>query len=839
MKKLLALVLALVMTMSLVTISNAAFKDESDISYKEAVDVMTAVGVLKGYTDGNFGAKDTLTRAQAAKIIAYLDLGEATAEAFIGTGSYFTDVPASHWAAGYIEYCAQAGYVAGVGDKKFAPDEKVTGYQFAKMLLCVLGYNAKYENMNGADWQINTAKLAADNDLFKGIEVKGSVAYNREQAAQMGLNALKATMVDYSGEGVTVKGDGFEVITSTPKSYVVTGTGAKAQAISDKQPAGSTAYTIELGEKLYDGKLELKATAADNDNFGRLAKDWEYKGEKVASSIVDPDFTINAKTSAKDLAKLMKGWKINNVDIENTTTLASTSLNVTGLTLTATSETSAKALADETLNGKTFEFYDTDDDKDIDVVVIITYHVDELDTVEKKNGMTYSVDGLNGTIYTDGTDDTAVLMGDVEDGDIVTAAQTSTGILYVYPTTKVVGAQSQKDDTSITVSGTKYKVALGVYGVTMTQFANSTDSYNYYFDQFGFVVKTTAVDSTKNYAIIDSIKLNDGLGGTSAQAILVFADGSKKTVDIAKIEGIKASKFTPGASDSINLTGTDVTGITLSTTATANTNFKGQIVTYTIKDEAYTLTFDNRTGSTVTAATAKASINTTAGTKAITKGVPAFANSAAAGNNSTVYLVKDKDGDYAVYTGYKAVPTIKVDGTNAVNFTWSKDSDLNVVFVYIDAEHAQTIGDTKDGDLFYTTDNDVTIVGSGEDVYYTIVGILNGEKSTIKTESSTLAAAIAEGVMYELTTDDDGYVTAKATLATTTMNANAKDGVLNTAAGIYAFNDDTKVYVVDDNEIVGNSINSAKAGDTVYVKVIDATETNSDKYTAKIVYIFK
>ena len=69
MKKLLALVLALVMTMSLVTISNAAFKDANSIDYKEAVEVMNKVGVLIGDEKGNFNAKDNLTRAQAAKII--------------------------------------------------------------------------------------------------------------------------------------------------------------------------------------------------------------------------------------------------------------------------------------------------------------------------------------------------------------------------------------------------------------------------------------------------------------------------------------------------------------------------------------------------------------------------------------------------------------------------------------------------------------------------------------------------------------------------------------------------------------------------------------------------
>ena len=63
------------MSMSLVTISNAAFKDADKIDYKEAVDVMNAVGVFIGDEKGNFNAKENLTREQAAKIIAYLELG--------------------------------------------------------------------------------------------------------------------------------------------------------------------------------------------------------------------------------------------------------------------------------------------------------------------------------------------------------------------------------------------------------------------------------------------------------------------------------------------------------------------------------------------------------------------------------------------------------------------------------------------------------------------------------------------------------------------------------------------------------------------------------------------
>ena len=48
MKKFLSLVLALVMTMSLVTVSAGAkdFTDDSEITYKEAVDVISALGVV-------------------------------------------------------------------------------------------------------------------------------------------------------------------------------------------------------------------------------------------------------------------------------------------------------------------------------------------------------------------------------------------------------------------------------------------------------------------------------------------------------------------------------------------------------------------------------------------------------------------------------------------------------------------------------------------------------------------------------------------------------------------------------------------------------------------------
>ena len=109
MKKFLSLVLALVMTMSLVTIGAGAkdFTDNSKITYEEAVAVVSEIGVVDGYTDGSFNPTNQLTRGAAAKIICNLILGPTTASALSADAAPFSDVPTSHEFAGYIAYCAQ------------------------------------------------------------------------------------------------------------------------------------------------------------------------------------------------------------------------------------------------------------------------------------------------------------------------------------------------------------------------------------------------------------------------------------------------------------------------------------------------------------------------------------------------------------------------------------------------------------------------------------------------------------------------------------------------------------------------------------------------------------
>ena len=218
MKKFLSLVLALVMTMSLVTVSAGAkdFTDDSEITYKEAVDVISALGVVDGYSDGDFRPDDVLTRGAAAKIICNLILGPTTASALAASTAPFKDVPVTNTFAGYITYCSQQGIISGYADGTFRPTGTLSGNAFMKMLLGALGYDSAIEGYTGANWTVAVIKQAAGIGLDDGNdEFVGSKAVTREEAALYAFNMLQATMVEYdaktsvdiNGATVTIAGD--------------------------------------------------------------------------------------------------------------------------------------------------------------------------------------------------------------------------------------------------------------------------------------------------------------------------------------------------------------------------------------------------------------------------------------------------------------------------------------------------------------------------------------------------------------------------------------------------------------------------------------------------------
>ena len=257
MKKFLSLVLALVMTMSLVTVSAGAkdFTDSTKIQYAEAVDVMSAVKVIDGYAEGDFRPANTLTRGAAAKIICNLILGPTTAEALVADAAPYSDVPTTNTFAGYIAYCQKEGIISGYADGTFKPANSLTGYAFMKMLLGALGYKAEQEGYTGPNWSINVAKRALNvglNDDLKG-DFNGIKAVNREEACLYAFNTLKATMVEYEKNSTVTVGNITIKDTSSAKEMANTG---KTDGNIDKDGK------MQFAEKYF---TDLKAVPASDD----------------------------------------------------------------------------------------------------------------------------------------------------------------------------------------------------------------------------------------------------------------------------------------------------------------------------------------------------------------------------------------------------------------------------------------------------------------------------------------------------------------------------------------------------------------------------------------------
>ena len=135
-KKFLALVLAMMMTLSLMVTVNAKFDDDGEITpdYVEAVNVLTELEVVKGYgeddpNEGKFLPKNNITRAEVAAILYRLytgDVNDDNIHLYDGF-SEFTDVGPSQWFTPYVNFCANNGLIQGRGNGKFDPTGNITG----------------------------------------------------------------------------------------------------------------------------------------------------------------------------------------------------------------------------------------------------------------------------------------------------------------------------------------------------------------------------------------------------------------------------------------------------------------------------------------------------------------------------------------------------------------------------------------------------------------------------------------------------------------------------------------------------------------------------------------
>ncbi len=327
-KKTLCLVLALVMVVGTLAFAASAdvakpvdnfanYKDAETAkasAYAEAIDVNLGLGIIKGVSKTEIKIDGTLTRAQAAKIVCYLLLGEDIAEK-LAPASSFDDVAETMWASKYIAYAASEGILNGKGNNKFDPNGEVTGYEFEKILLNALDFGftniqnydpitgdvipGKKNNYTGSNWKINVAKDAYEHMLGEGAYGYGTAlegvdlnkALTRAEAMELVFDALIIDMF----EGI----DNLEYYFEPNHTELTDGYGRPliVWAADDKNISGSYLYpstfTLTFVDVDVAGQTAEDAIDAYNKEngtkyaYGAAAGDNFRRGETVEFYVVD------------------------------------------------------------------------------------------------------------------------------------------------------------------------------------------------------------------------------------------------------------------------------------------------------------------------------------------------------------------------------------------------------------------------------------------------------------------------------------------------------------------------------------------------------------------------
>ena len=750
MKKFLSLVLALVMTMSLVTVSAGAkdFTDNSKINYEEAVEVMSTLGVVGGYTDGTFKPQGTLTRGAAAKIICNLILGTTTADALTADAAPYKDVATTNVFAPYIAYCAKEGIISGYADGTFRPGNTLTGYAFMKMLLGALGLQADKEGYTGPNWSISVAKRALSKDValdngLKG-EFNGAKAATREEACLYALNMMKAGTFSYPNDNTVIVGN------------VSVSTSAKAE--QDKK----TPYYETVFKNLHANNT--------SDAFGRPATRWDYKGVKIGTYAKTPDLTYVGSQKINDIyADLNMSTKDTTANLYVNGESFDTAKNgKDAATFTVSKDNDTKldklgGTADKIGNGTLIEVYRNDDNNHVDVIAMSVYAgkiTDVKDATSKKDA--YVVVDTDSTIadFNDEYETEAF----AED-DVVAFTYADGEIQTMYKMESVSGELTKKViDKSLTLGDTTYKYGKEkTFNGTSEAGLTNKSSYDVYVDANGFALYIEETGANvSDYALL--LKINgdatNWINGNRAK--LVFADGSVKTVDTDK----DYSK-TYDAND-------------LPLLVRVKTNSDGE----------YKLSGSYES-----------------------KGVPALENKKLTADGKTVntdsktIFVINKNGETAkfnVYTGIKNAPEIVDAANTAETYVYSKGGVAKVVYI----TGVATTNSSKD--ITFIAGKSASKLNAATDTaaYYVYNAVVKGEVTSVmimaKADENGNVQSDAQinnpgeldnVIWFSTTSDSDDIIYKASTKSTKGVDVYSADGVKKVSA---------------DEVIVGTMVNGVK-----------------------------
>ena len=643
MKKLLAMVLALVMTLSLAVSASAVKADEKiNEDYAEAVAVLNGMGVFKGYEDGSFKPENNITRAEVATIIYRIytkDVAKNDKSGLYATYNKFSDMAGAGWAAGYIGYCANAEFVKGYPDGTFKPSGNVTGYEVLAMILRAVGYDKNGE-FTGADWALNVAKYAEQLGILKNVAKTTdlSAPATRELVSELLFRAIQSPMVTYTAAF-----------------------GYQSVGLNGDKDGKTFKNNVSLGEKNFD--LEKKETA---DKFGRPTITWKYNtGDEETVIAVKPLATFT------EPAKNCEVYDESGLDKDTKLDVYTNSAKKDGTYVIADNKDDSK----QAKQGRLTEIY-KDRVVNVDTFLAkvekaVAEKTDAKGHVTKAYVLVDEIYGFEGKF-----DDKFVTSDEFKADDMVLVTVADGKIQSMVKAENKAATLTKIKGNSKTINKVADVMGLDKEDVKTTNTAaymggldilTLSSTYNFYFDTYGNVIGVDELAS--NYAVLDSLYIDrlegkrgvDGLFGTP-----YFFNG-EKAEDVTIDE----------------ILGRDVSDKQIELTSAKNDDYYYTVYAYTIdKDGVYT--FENSDFETVSYA------NHNAGDKYITYDSDAKLHL----NKDSQILLQTKDspkGTFVSYTGYEKLGNVylknvqyKLDSLGYVTMLYAQAEEFSnrTVFVY-------------------------------------------------------------------------------------------------------------------------------------------------------------
>jgi len=144
------------------------FNDIAGTWAEESVLQLYQRGLIAGIGNGDFGGKQTLTRAQMAVFLCrYFEQKTTSPD--------FCDVPASYWAAGEIGAAQAAGWLNGYPDGSFRPNQRLSRAELATCLCSAFELDSGQQQVSFDDlgksgwaWADSSIMILASNGLTSG-----------------------------------------------------------------------------------------------------------------------------------------------------------------------------------------------------------------------------------------------------------------------------------------------------------------------------------------------------------------------------------------------------------------------------------------------------------------------------------------------------------------------------------------------------------------------------------------------------------------------------------------------------------------------------------------------